>query len=566
MRDVKSRLWEIPGAGGSGGGGGGAGALTIRDDHFFVDTAGRDAYFAANPGELVADLYIGVGTDFQRYDGAAWQDVTAIVRGPKGDQGDVGPPGADGADGAPGLKGDKGDKGDQGDPGAPGTPGAPGDKGDQGDPGDSAYQVAVAGGFVGDEVAWLASLKGEKGDKGDKGDQGDPGADGVTLEAVKADVDIADALTKKHAHTNQSSLDRIGEAGGEPTWDGGAWPGGGGGGTAPAGGLSAWHSPFLVAGAGSRRHLAIREQTVVGILLAGGVETEAWAADTEFDTEALLDTGSTFDAGKDYYLYLVDGAGTKGLKVSLNATYPDGYDADTSRKIGGFHTLCVTVGTISGHPLSGYLAGDILPESVWCLNHRPACAPEGMVYSAGVDRWVDIYLASINAGVLASRNGAAHVTGGTTEKFHWYKFSEWLGRIGKKMLNQHEFQAVTMGSNQGTNISDSADPVTTGGYSDTAGRRMISNIGCESCCGVTWQWGEGDGGGQSSAAWVDAFDANDAGVGGQHYLAPNRPLFGGNWNNGAQCGSRGASWNAGPLTLLSNRGVRGCAEPLARGA
>lgn len=30
--------------------------------------------------------------------------------------------------------------------------------GDQGAPGLSAYQIAVAGGFVGDEAAWLASL------------------------------------------------------------------------------------------------------------------------------------------------------------------------------------------------------------------------------------------------------------------------------------------------------------------------------------------------------------------------------------------------------------------------
>ena len=32
--------------------------------------------------------------------------------------------------------------------------------------GKSAYQIAVDGGFVGDETAWLASLKGEKGEKG----------------------------------------------------------------------------------------------------------------------------------------------------------------------------------------------------------------------------------------------------------------------------------------------------------------------------------------------------------------------------------------------------------------
>jgi hypothetical protein len=44
------------------------------------------------------------------------------------------------------------------------------------------------------------------------------------------------------------------------------------------------------------------------------------------------------------------------------------------------------------------------------------------------------------------------------------------------------------GSNQKTNILGSADPVTTGPHIDTAGRRMISNIGLEDGCGVMNQW------------------------------------------------------------------------------
>jgi hypothetical protein len=42
----------------------------------------------------------------------------------------------------------------------------------QGDPGASAYEVAVAEGFVGDETAWLASLVGPQGDQGPQGDAG----------------------------------------------------------------------------------------------------------------------------------------------------------------------------------------------------------------------------------------------------------------------------------------------------------------------------------------------------------------------------------------------------------
>jgi hypothetical protein len=62
------------------------------------------------------------------------------------------------------------------------------------------------------------------------------------------------------------------------------------------------------------------------------------------------------------------------------------------------------------------------------------------------------------------------------------------GAVGKRLLSYMEFQLAAAGSNEETNIVGSADPVTTGGHSDTAGRRMISNIGCEEMCGAVWQW------------------------------------------------------------------------------
>lgn len=48
----------------------------------------------------------------------------------------------------------------------------------QGPAGKSAYQIAVENGFVGDEAAWLLSLKGATGPKGEKGDPGATGAKG----------------------------------------------------------------------------------------------------------------------------------------------------------------------------------------------------------------------------------------------------------------------------------------------------------------------------------------------------------------------------------------------------
>lgn len=51
--------------------------------------------------------------------------------------------------------------------------------GEPGPQGLSAYEVAVAEGFVGDEAAWLLSLKGDTGDTGPAGADGTDGVDGA---------------------------------------------------------------------------------------------------------------------------------------------------------------------------------------------------------------------------------------------------------------------------------------------------------------------------------------------------------------------------------------------------
>lgn len=105
-------------------------------------------------------------------DGASAYEV-AVANGFVGDEATwllslVGPAGADGADGADGAPGT---------PGADGLPGADGAPGPAGADGDSAYEVAVANGFVGTEAAWLASLVGPAGAPGADGTDGVDGAD-----------------------------------------------------------------------------------------------------------------------------------------------------------------------------------------------------------------------------------------------------------------------------------------------------------------------------------------------------------------------------------------------------
>lgn len=55
----------------------------------------------------------------------------------------------------------------------------------------SAYDVAVANGFVGTEAAWLASLKGERGSKGEQGEPGIQGEQGVQGEPGASAYEVA---------------------------------------------------------------------------------------------------------------------------------------------------------------------------------------------------------------------------------------------------------------------------------------------------------------------------------------------------------------------------------------
>lgn len=91
------------------------------------------------------------------------------VAGPKGDKGDTGLPGPKGADGPAGPKGDAGERGPIGTQGPIGPQGLQGERGQDGK---SAYEIAVANGYDGNESQWLASLKGRDGSPGRDGRNG----------------------------------------------------------------------------------------------------------------------------------------------------------------------------------------------------------------------------------------------------------------------------------------------------------------------------------------------------------------------------------------------------------
>lgn len=318
---------------------------------------------------------------------------------------------------------------------------------------------------------------------------------------------------------------------------------------------------------------------------------QIYNADTHIDL-----TSSVTEAGKDYFVNLAN----DGTIIANTNKLASGVT------IGRFHTLCVSVGTptmiapaspnsglttankflikgydedtdpdfyafynkqitavsadadhydvvTTAHPLSGFVAGDILPESVFCLTFRPGTLYEdAMVYDKDTDRMIDVYLQSGTANNTRSRYNATHTVNRTA-----YNHAEDLRAVGKRPLRDCEFTSAALGSNECTNIIGSEDKTTVGGHVDTANRRMISAIGVEEACGYLWQWLDDKTGNidtDTQAHWVTT---DGRGSFGQEWWQPYVLLAGGAWITAAGCGSRSRSANNVRSTVAPILGGRG---------
>lgn len=257
--------------------------------------------------------------------------------------------------------------------------------------------------------------------------------------------------------------------------------------------------------AANRRTLVIVPVSVVidDTLGSGRIDLFTTTADTELDlnTAANWDTTTPTDytvaatrAGKDFYVYAcIQTGNSPKILLSANSTYPSGYTANNSRKIGGFHAMPGACANLPvGHPYKDFEAGSLLFNSIWDLLDRPRCSPEGMAKisltpsDGKPSLWVDIYLASGDGTVASSVYGATIKDTQTYDTFLGY------GRLlGKRFPTDDEFVRLAAGSNEGTAISGASDPVTVGFPSDSAGRSMISNYGIVACCGAMLQFVSG---------------------------------------------------------------------------
>lgn len=351
-----------------------------------------------------------------------------------------------------------------------------------------------------------------------------------------------------------------------------------------ASGVSAMCDRWLRFDPANRKGLIIKGGTAL-MQSNGGIKY--YKDDTRIDLSSQLSS-----VGANYFVYLQDD-GT--ITVSTSGS-------GSGVKIGRFHTLCVYAGTMTmiapsndlavggdylvkpynaerdpdfyalynkritavttqeyydvatmAHPLSGYQAGDILPESIFCLTFYPDCLVEdAMVYDRGADRCVDVYLQSGKGHATRSAYGATH-TVSRQQPNHASDYN----LVGKRLLNDHEFASMALGSNEATNIVGSSDKGTVGGHSDTNGRRMISAIGVEEACGYLWQWlndiptvtNTGD-----YTAWANA-DGN--GSFGKNYWMPHGLRAGGHWYNATDCCSRSRNSSSVRSAVSAYFGGRG---------
>ena len=342
--------------------------------------------------------------------------------------------------------------------------------------------------------------------------------------------------------------------------------------------------------------LTLKKDTVISLL---NVEWKIFVITSDIELSAAdLDTGS-FQVGKDYYVYLCDNGGDGIIKLSANSTYPSGFNASSSRKIGGFHFGHIRKVSTDGLwvPVDGagqkFGAGTpnwkdnvtvgIVPNSVWDLKNRPKCSPEGMVKVGHI--WVDIYMASaaesitfengtgglhVASGRLQSKYGQVPVSG--TEGLNWYGFNELAARSGKRLLTYGEWIKAAYGNPQGL---DSADTYgwtkttnnarartgcqvnnSTGTYDPTTGIKpaAISAYNIVDAVGNLYEWLDelSNRHDSTSWAWQDVLGSGK----GQAYLPNSTGLVayiaGANWHEGVRAGPRAVTVGDCPW------GVRTC--------
>ena len=295
----------------------------------------------------------------------------------------------------------------------------------------------------------------------------------------------------------------------------------------------------------NKKSILIKANTHIALDVTKGEPRRLWFdvdKDTSFDlSEGMAEVaeGADFAVGRTFFVYIVPDGDKAKLVVSLNSTFPndvnEDYTASNTRKIAWFSTMCadcgdeltgklpvqvggvkngdaypavpvkdeyfsafyrkkvklVTLGTYYDvaevvHPLAGFKAGDIVPESVWCITFRPVANGGAMVYNPVTDTAIDIYKTSGTGAETTSEFG-----GLVTHSRPWRCVEGDMIAVNRRLLRDVEFTSAAMGSNVSTiaaaDDTDNYKVLHAGGHYDTAGRAMVSFIGIWDACGAGWE-------------------------------------------------------------------------------
>lgn len=268
-----------------------------------------------------------------------------------------------------------------------------------------------------------------------------------------------------------------------------------------------------------------------------------------------LDTGTKL-AGTDYYVYALEAG---GFIISTNNTYPTGYTASNSRKIGGFHYGLVLESFTAVNNITAAdatLIAGINAWSFWDLKFRFIGGDNrGMHFVLG--RWYDIYLLNSEHVTNGTSKAGGTIAGGGTSygralpkiplafggtgsnsytSFTWFEAAEVARAYKKRLIGYDEFPALAYGVLEASSSSD-----TTG--TCIQNNNYTSKWGTCQVTGYEWIWGSNLSNYPMDATW--SWRANTGGR-GSIYSTENSPtavLLGGNWDDGAISGSRNSHWS-----------------------
>jgi hypothetical protein len=201
-----------------------------------------------------------------------------------------------------------------------------------------------------------------------------------------------------------------------------------------------------------------------------------------------------------------------------------------------------------------------------------------MVYIPALDFWCDIYLQS-----GSGANTKSAYQGAITRSRQYVDFVEDQFCVNKELLDDGEFAAAMLGSNEQTAVNGASETAATsggaGGRKDTANRRMISIYGVEEGCGSLWQWLRTTSAGglqgtiigqlETTPTYGDIVMSRAGGSGpygqaggkGSFWGLAGALLAGGYWHIASDCGSRSRTASHARSVANANIGGRGRCRP-----